>query len=106
MGPQAEVVGPHEGAVGTLPLLPAQLVEGIRILGRFPLLTVRLYQFGVIVAAIVPLGEQRPFRADFEVVLEVLHGGGHVEAGRAHHIAAAAPLHLGVGFASLARVLS
>ena len=106
VGPQAEVVGPHEGAVGTLPLLSAQLVEGIRIPWRFPLLIVRLYQFRVIVAAIALLGEKRPLWTDFEVVLEVLHGGGHVEAGRAHHIAAAAPLHLGVGFAALSRVLS
>ena len=108
--PQAEVVGPHEGAVGALFLLSAQLVEGMivstcRNIRGFPLLVViRVgYHFRATVYFYC-LGEQRPLWTHFEVVLEVLHGPGHVEAGRAHHVAAA-PLHLGA-ISLVTRVLS
>ena len=92
--PHGVGVTAHEAAVRALPLLSAQPVEGVMVWG-LPLLA------AFVVAVLV---EERPLWADVEVVLEVVDRGRHVEAGRAHHVpaaAAAAPLHLEVGDVSL-----
>ena len=90
--PHGVGVAAHEAAVRALPLLPAQPVEGVvRGLSLLAAFVVALFV------------EERPLWADVEVVLEVVDRGRHVEAGRAHHVpaAAAAPLHREVGDVSL-----
>ena len=87
--PQAYAVLPHEGAVATLRRpLSQELVKGPFIVGNFSLI-VRVVDHFRLVAAV---GEERPLGATLEVVLQVHHRPGHVEAGSANH--AAVSLHI------------